>query len=121
MELCSLPTLQALLALEVASARSVMAPPVLRWQWVHQLAIAMETMHTAGLIHNDIKPSNIFCSPLTGETKLGDFGCSRRFSELGDSAGGTLLYTAPEVRAGGSPAPSSDVYSLGVCLVEIHG
>jgi serine/threonine-protein kinase len=83
----------------------------------------MEALGSAGWIHGDIKPSNIFVSP-QGHVTLLDLGFSRRDDEA-DAANdrclmGTGYYIAPECLA---TAPHcdvrSDIYSLGVVLYEL--
>ena len=72
------------------------------------------------IIHRDLKPENVLvkCDP-TGvilELKLIDFGLS--FGRQG-ALQGTPPYVAPEVVSGYEPGPASDIFSLGVMLVEL--
>ena len=211
MELITYPTLQAVLRSEMpgggghlySSAStlggvpgvmggirpngSASAAADVRWRWVAGVASGLHAMHSAGWVHMDVKPANIFCGP-GGEAKLGDFGLAvplldhcaggghagdragvtggeegvgaragdaQRETEHGSDdpaeeagseaeeepssmdAAGTLLYMAPErfqrrpaapSRSSGAvsadawlPSAASDVYSLGVCVAEIHG
>jgi heme exporter protein D len=81
----------------------------------------LEALHAAGLLHGDIKPSNIgFTS--TGVTKLLDFGLSRGFGPSDSphlfEGRATLAYTARELVAGGSPTFDSDIWSLSLTLYE---
>jgi TolB-like protein/tRNA A-37 threonylcarbamoyl transferase component Bud32/Tfp pilus assembly protein PilF len=65
---------------------------------------ALAAVHAAGLVHRDIKAQNVM-REAGGRLVLMDFG-----------AGGTPLYLAPEVLAGGAPTIRSDLYALGVLL-----
>ena len=81
------------------------------------LADALATLHGAGYMHGDIKPSNVgFTSD--GSPKLLDFGLAR---ETGDVAtrGGTVRYLSPEVLSGRPAGEADDVWSLCVMLHEI--
>lgn len=88
---------------------------------VVKIARAVQAAHTAGLIHSDIKPSNVLLTS-TGEPKVADFGLAARRFDLSDSAPGvqlgTLGFIAPErYRAEpGSEGVASDVYALGGVL-----
>jgi hypothetical protein len=88
---------------------------------VAKIARAVQAAHSAGLIHSDLKPSNILLTS-AGEPKVGDFGLAARRFDLGENAGGvqlgTLGFIAPErYRAEpGSEGIQSDVYSLGGIL-----
>ncbi|KAI2128110.1 Protein kinase C signaling pathway involved MAPKK protein [Ophidiomyces ophidiicola] len=76
-------------------------------------------LHGRKIIHRDIKPSNILLCR-TGQVKLCDFGVSGEFGTKGDANTfiGTSYYMAPERITGQSYTITSDVWSLGVTLLE---
>ncbi|MXY24558.1 MAG: serine/threonine protein kinase [Acidobacteria bacterium] len=81
------------------------------------LAEALGTLHEAGYLHGDVKPSNIgFTS--NGLPKLLDFGLARGPNDL-RVAGGTLRYLSPEVLEGRPADEPDDVWSLCVVLYEM--
>ena len=96
-----------------------------------QIAEALSYAHRCGVIHRDVKPSNIFIGE-NGIAKLGDFGLASVATSAVLPYGGTRRYMAPELLGGlrpsavsaGAPAvssaavasESSDQYALGVTL-----
>lgn len=99
----------------------VLLEDVLRWGG--ELASALECAHLAGVVHRDVKPSNVRITP-DGRALLLDFGLARSVEEGSLTRTGAFQgsphYASPEqVEAGPVPAgPRSDVYSLGVTLYE---
>ena len=68
------------------------------------------------IIHRDIKPQNIFISPL-GDFKLGDFGIAKTVEKtMGGTKTGTYKYMAPEVYHNQPYGQQADIYSLGLVL-----
>ena len=86
-----------------------------------QVADALDTAHEHGLVHGDIKPSNVLVDR-RGHCYLADFGLTRRLGEHVDSSHehtvGTVGYAAPERIRGEGVGPAADVYSLGCLLYE---
>ena len=88
---------------------------------VEQVASALECAHSVGLVHRDVKPSNIFLAA-RDFVYLIDFGIARTTSQTGlTSAGstlGTMAYMAPERFKTGKSDPRSDIYALTCVLHE---
>ncbi|KAF2009210.1 MAP kinase [Aaosphaeria arxii CBS 175.79] len=80
----------------------------------------LKYLHGHRIIHRDIKPSNILLCR-NGQVKLCDFGVSGEFGTKGDANTfiGTSYYMAPERITGQSYTITSDVWSLGVTLLEV--
>ena len=88
---------------------------------VGQVAAALTDAHEAGVLHRDVKPSNILLreSRTLGFAYLCDFGIARRTEATHTrTAGmiGTLSYLAPECHDGADASIASDIYSLGCVL-----
>lgn len=84
-----------------------------------QAAEALTVAHEADIVHRDVKPSNMLVTP-DGTLKLGDFGIARSSGDPSLTATGLVTgspgYLAPEVAAGGTATPASDVWSLGATI-----
>jgi len=82
---------------------------------------ALKYLHTRGIIHGDVKPSNMMIDHRK-RVKLGDFGLARRVSNVeGSLILGTAKYMAPEMVSEdlGDIGPESDLYSLGFAAYEL--
>ncbi|MEM7346013.1 MAG: SUMF1/EgtB/PvdO family nonheme iron enzyme [Chloroflexota bacterium] len=88
------------------------------------VAQALDYAHEQGVIHRDVKPSNILLDK-SGRAYLGDFGLMRAAegsTVLSSSSGGmigTPAYMAPEQWQGQSPSPATDIYALSCVITEI--
>lgn len=93
-----------------------------------QLAEAIDFMHKNGVIHRDIKASNILFEKedINSRVVLGDFGLAKILSEYNQESsnmhttlGGSPRYMAPEIAEGKTPSTFSDIYSFGVVLYRM--
>ena len=97
-------------------------PPAEAAHILDQVASALDAVHEAGILHRDVKPSNVMLLP-GGRVKLMDFGVARGSEDtLVTQAGmmvGSPAYMAPEQIAGETLGPACDVWALGVLLYEM--
>ena len=87
-----------------------------------QVAAALDAAHQRGLVHRDVKPSNVLLDE-NEHAYLADFGLSRRLADRGEPGAerlsvGTPAYASPEQIEGGDADGRADVYSLGCLLYE---
>lgn len=91
-------------------------------QVLGRLLRALRVLHHRGIVHNDIKPSNILLEPDRHGVVLVDFGVSTVRPRRGSSAPGfSDLFAAPEVIEGRPPLPESDLYSLALSVLTALG
>ncbi|MFE5808357.1 serine/threonine-protein kinase [Streptomyces sp. NPDC056491] len=85
------------------------------------ISSALDHVHAHGVIHHDVKPSNILLGE-EGSPHLADFGLARTVHDDSHSAHdtlvGTLAYMAPEQFLGQGASTASDIYALGMTLLE---
>lgn len=72
-----------------------------------------------GLIHKDVKPSNIMYSPKTGEVKLMDFGISLPIDASPFKIEGSIQYISPDQLNGKDASTSDDLFSMAVVMYEL--
>ena len=83
-----------------------------------QIADALAYAHSCGVLHCDVKPSNILVDG-DGSVHLADFGLSLMLTEADRTIGGTPHYMSPERRRNKTASPADDQYALGVTLREL--
>ena len=83
-----------------------------------RVADALQAAHARGLVHYDVKPSNVLFDE-DGNVKVADFGIARAASSDVTTIQGSPPYVAPEQARGGQADPRSDIYALGCVLFEM--
>jgi hypothetical protein len=120
MELMSDPTLDVRMAEGPMPAHDVASIGA-------QVAEALAYIHSRGVVHRDVKPANILISDVAGMAfhrvaKLTDFGIASFAGGQNYTAEGVLLgtasYMSPEQVSRGAITPATDIYSLGLVLLE---
>ena len=92
-----------------------------------EIAEALVAVHSLGIVHRDLKPANILLAP-TGlptpayHAKLADFGIAHLLGEERITTAGMVIgtagYLSPEQSTGEKPGAASDVYALGLVVLE---
>jgi serine/threonine-protein kinase len=81
---------------------------------------ALCAAHQVGVIHRDVKPSNLFCAPDTG-IRLGDFGIAvARADTPPEEISGTIRFMAPEQLRGAVTDRATDVYGAGATAFDLR-
>ncbi|MEV7827382.1 serine/threonine-protein kinase [Microbacterium enclense] len=120
MELIAGPSLQRRIEQEALSSQELAGI-------LADLAGALAVVHDAGIVHRDVKPSNVLLRPLHGapreaEAVLADFGVAHLIDATRLTTPGTVIgtaaYLAPEQVRGEAPQAASDIYALGLLAIE---
>jgi serine/threonine protein kinase/outer membrane protein assembly factor BamB len=91
-------------------------------EWMKQMTIGLNYAHKRGVVHQDIKPDNIFITH-DHNLKIGDFGLALIATgvavERAVQGKGTPAYMSPELCRGDAQDHRSDIYSLGAVFFEL--
>jgi serine/threonine-protein kinase len=102
-------------------ARTGPFPPAMAAWVALDIARALDAVHGAGLVHGELKPTNVLFAPPDGAVRLTDARIARLTRGYLDGAARIAVpaYAAPEVILGGPVVPPTDVYGLGLLLFEM--
>ena len=104
---------------EILSTDGDSLPLNTRLQLIQEVAEALDYAHIQGVVHRDVKPSNILIGD-DGRPRIVDFGIAQlNVKEAGGSKWGTPAYMSPEQLRGDSVDGRSDLFSLGVILYQM--
>ena len=101
--------------------RKAPVSPAEKLRWIEELCTGVAYAHRVGVIHRDIKPTNLMIDR-SGRLKILDFGIARMLGSLAAHATaliGTPGYMAPEQILGGTIDYRSDLFSIGVVSYEL--
>lgn len=96
--------------------------------YIHQVLLGLSYLHKQGVVHHDIKASNILLTK-EGKVKLADFGISTQLKEdsdqkitykVGQESQGSPFWMAPEIiKNEGNVTRASDIWSVGCTVIEL--
>jgi serine/threonine-protein kinase len=87
-------------------------------EMARQLCAGLAAAHDRGVVHGDLKPSNVMIDG-RGRVRVADFGLASLAGDDPSAGGGTPGYMAPELFAGASHGVKTDIYALGLVLYEL--
>ena len=84
-----------------------------------QIINGLKCIHSNNILHRDLKLANILLS-FDNVIKIGDFGLATNIYDVNNDEVGTYGYIAPEIFEGANYSYASDLYSLGIVILEIY-
>ena len=89
---------------------------------IEQISLGLKAAHIKGIVHRDIKSSNIMITP-SGQIKIMDFGLAKvrgssQITKIGTTVG-TIAYMSPEQARGESADHRSDIWAMGIILYKM--
>ncbi|KAE9095128.1 hypothetical protein PF010_g16829 [Phytophthora fragariae] len=90
------------------------------WKFLYEAALGLEYLHERGIVHGDLCCGNILIGS-DGIAKLSSFalsGWKKESRKKSSDVVGSMRWQAPEVLNGMAPSYESDVYALGMCVLE---
>jgi eukaryotic-like serine/threonine-protein kinase len=88
------------------------------FQVIVQICAGLDYAHGKGLVHQDVKPGNVFVQA-GDRVKIVDFGLASPVGGCSDDLPGTVFYMAPEQIEGDPVDARTDIYSLGITAYEM--
>ncbi|KAG2895863.1 hypothetical protein PC119_g15408, partial [Phytophthora cactorum] len=88
------------------------------WKFLHEAALGLLYLHERHIVHGNLRGSNILIGS-DGHAKLADFAVSSSTPPVSGGFTGPVRWQSPERLEGSPPSFASDVYSLGMCILEV--
>ena len=117
-----LPTPNGIISSGSSDTAGRLVPEPTIWKICHDVCAGLSHIHSQGLVHQDVKPSNIFFithSRLGVLCKIGDFGMAGDIGITEDGEEGDTAYMAPELLSTAPRHASADIFSLGLTIYEL--